>query len=65
MNPNLRALIQEIICLRNDRAYAINLVEYKSMGFYWILFHVNNDNLGASYDATFDSFGVERVGKEI
>ena len=44
-----------------DRAYVINLDEYKSIGTYWIALHVNGNN-DLIY---FDSFGVEHTPKEI
>ena len=44
-----------------DGAYVIiNLDEYKSIGTYWIVLHVNDDNV-----TYFDSFGVEYISKEI
>ena len=43
-----------------DRAYVINLDEYKAIGIQWIAMYVNGDNV-----THFDSFGVERISKEI
>ena len=42
-----------------DRAYVINLDEYKSIGTHWIVLYVNRYN--ATY---FDSFRVEHIPKE-
>ena len=42
-----------------DRAYVINLDEFKSIGTHWIALCVNNN---VTY---FDSFGVEHIPKEI
>ena len=41
-------------------AYIINLDEYESIGTHWIALYVNAKNL-----TYFDSFGVERIPKEI
>ena len=43
-----------------DRAYVINLDEYKAIGIQWIAMYVNGDNV-----THFDSFGVERISEEI
>ena len=40
--------------------YVINLDEYKSIQTHWIVLYVNDNN--AIY---FDSFGVEKISKEI
>ena len=49
-----------------DKAFVINLDEYKSIGLHWMDFYVNGDHLEASYDATyFDSFAVDHIPKEI
>ena len=45
---------------KQDGAYVINLDEYKSIGTHWIALYENGNN--TSY---FDSFGVERIPKEI
>ena len=44
------------ICIpkMKDRAYVINVDEYKSIGTYWITLIVNSDNV-----TYFNSFGVE------
>ena len=34
-----------------DRAYIINLDEFKSIGTHWIAFYVNGNNERTSYDA--------------
>ena len=34
-----------------DRAYIINLDEFKSIGTHWIAFYVNGNNKRTSYDA--------------
>ena len=43
-----------------DRAYVINLDEYKSIGTNWIALYVNGNNI-----IYFDRFGVEHIPKEI
>ena len=43
-----------------DRAYVINLDEYKSIGTHWIALYVNDDNITYFY-----YFGVEHVPEEI
>ena len=43
-----------------DKAYVINLDEYKSIGTHWIALYVNGDNV-----TYFDSVGVEYIPKEI
>ena len=42
-----------------DRANAINLDEYKSIGNHWVTLYVKENNI-----AYFDSFGVENVPKK-
>ena len=43
-----------------DGAYVINLDEYSNIGTHWIALYTFNNNV--SY---FNSFGVERIAKEI
>ena len=43
-----------------DGAYVINLDENESVGTHWIALYVNGNNI-----IHFDSFGVERIPKEI
>ena len=43
-----------------DESYVINLDEFKSVGTHWIAVYVNAENV-----TYFDSFGVERILKEI
>ena len=43
-----------------DRAYVINFDEFKSIGTHWIALYVNAENV-----TYFNSFGVERIPKEI
>ena len=43
-----------------DRAFIINLDEYSNIGFHWLAFHVQNNDV-----TYFDSFGVEHIPKEI
>ena len=43
-----------------DRAYVINLDEYKSIETHWIALYVNDD-----YVTYFDSFGAEHIQEEI
>ena len=43
-----------------DRAYVINLDEYKSIGAHWIVLYFNDNNV-----TYFDSFGVQHIPKEI
>ena len=58
--------IQEIIYLKKDGPYVINLAEYKSIRTHLIALHVNGDNRSALYDAAyFDSFGVKQFPIEI
>ena len=44
----------------NDGVYVINLDEYKSIQTHWIVLYVNDNNV-----IYFDSFGVEKIPKEI
>ena len=52
-----------------DGAYVMNLDQYKSIGTHWIVFYVNDGNVGPTCDATY--FGsivhilVEHILKEI
>ena len=49
-----------------DRAYVINLDEFKSIGTQWIVLSLNSNNWNASYDVIYiDSCGVEHIPKEI
>ena len=43
-----------------DGAYVINLDEYSGIGTHWVTLYVKNNNVTYS-----DSFGVERIPKEI
>ena len=43
-----------------DRAYVINLDEYKSIETHWIDLHLNGSN-----GIFFDSFGVKHIPKEV
>ena len=43
-----------------DGAYVINLDEYSDIGTHWVALYVQNNNV-----TYFDSFGVERIPKEI
>ena len=43
-----------------DWAYVINLDEYSDIGTHWVALYVNNNDV-----TYFDSFGAERVPKEI
>ena len=43
-----------------DGAYVINLDEYSDIGTHWVALWVNNNNV-----TYFDSFGLERIPKEI
>ena len=51
---------QEIICLKNNGAYVINLDEYADVGTHWIALFCNRNEI-----VYFDSFGVEHVPEEI
>ena len=65
-NLDLTVFIQEIIYLKKDGPYVINLAEFKSIGTHLIALHVNGDNGSALYDAAyFDSFGVKQFPIEI
>ena len=59
INQELLVFFQEIICLK-DRAYVINLDEYKAVGTYWIALFCNKSEI-----VYFDSFGVEHIPEEI
>ena len=52
--------IQNNLSQIKDGAYAINLVDFKSIGTHWIALYVNGNNM-----IYFDSFGVEHISKEI
>ena len=43
-----------------DGAYIINLDEYSDIGTHWVALYVHNNDV-----TYFDSFGVERIRKEI
>ena len=43
-----------------DGVYVINLDDYKSIQSHWIVLYVNDNNV-----IYFDSFGVEKIPKEI
>ena len=43
-----------------DGAYVINLDEYSDIGTHWVALYVQNNDV-----TYFDSFGVERIPKEI
>ena len=43
-----------------DRAYVINLYEFKSIGSHCIFWHVNGNNI-----LYFDSFGAEHIPKKL
>ena len=43
-----------------DGAYLVNLDEYSDLGTHWVALYANNDDV-----TYFDSFGVERIPKEI
>ena len=51
--------ILEINCFKH-KTYVINLDEHADVGTHWIALHVSNNDV-----IYFDSFGVERVPKEI
>ena len=57
---DLMVFIQEIACLKQDRAYVTNLDKCKSIGTHSIALHMNGNNI-----TYFDSFGAEHVPKEI
>ena len=60
MNPNLMVFIQEIVYLKKDEVYVINLDEFKSIGTHWITLYVNGNNI-----IHCDSFRIEHIPKEI
>ena len=43
-----------------DGAYAINLDDYSDIGTHWVALYINKSDV-----TYFDSFGVERISKEI
>ena len=43
-----------------NEAYIVNLDEYSDIGTHWVALYANNDDV-----TYFDSFGVERIPKEI
>ena len=45
---------------RGERAYVINLDEYRDIGTHWVALYINNNTV-----TYFDSFGVEHIPKEI
>ena len=53
MNQDLMVFFQEIICLKNNGAYVINLDEYADVGTHWIALFCNRNEI-----VYFDSFGV-------
>ena len=66
MKLNLMVFIQDIIYLKKNMAYLVNLDESKSIGTHWIALYLNGNNESVFYDATyFNSFGVEHIPKEI
>ena len=60
MNLHLMVFIQEIIYLKKDVTYVINLDEYKSIGTHCIALYVNGDTV-----TYFDSLGIEDTPKEV
>ena len=44
---------------RGERAYVINLDEYRDIGTHWVALYINNNTV-----TYFDSFGVEHIPKE-
>ena len=53
MNLDLMVFIQEIIYLKKDRAYLLNLHAYESGGTHWITLYLNTKKI-----TYFDSFEV-------
>ena len=47
MNLNLKALIQEMLYIKKNRAYAIPLDEYESLRTRWIASSANGDNVAS------------------
>ena len=61
MNLHFMGLFQEIIYLKKkDAKFVKSLDDYESIGTHWITLYVNGDNI-----TYFDSFGVEKISKEI
>ena len=60
MDQDLVMFFQEIIYLKKDGTYVINLDEYADVGTHWIALFCNKNEI-----VYFDSFGVENVPKEI
>ena len=62
MNLNSKAFIHEIIYqyITKDGAYVVHLDEFKLIGIHWRTLYLNSNSV-----TYFDSFGVERVTKEI
>ena len=60
MDQDLVMFFQEIIYLKKDGTYVINLDEYADVGTHWIALFCNRSEI-----VYFDSFGAEHVPKEI
>ena len=60
MDQDLVMFFQEIIYLKKDGTYVINLDEYADVGTHWIALFCNRNEI-----VYFDSFGVEHVPEEI
>ena len=53
-------LVQEIIYLKKNGTYVINLDQYESIGTYWIALYVNAENV-----TYFVSFRAEHIPEEL
>ena len=57
---DLMVFFQEIICLKKNKGWIINLDEYADVVIHWIALFCNKSEI-----VYFDSFGVEHVHEEI
>ena len=54
----LLIFIREVVYLKKDGTYTINVGQYESVGTHWLALYVNGDNI-----TYFDSFGLEYIPK--
>ena len=56
----LLIFIREVVYLKKDGTYTINVGQYESVGTHWLALYVNGDNI-----TYFDSFGLQYIPKEV